>query len=183
MDFANFQNALKQLGSEIVRKARLNLGVVRQRKGYRSTWKKKGKKWTPTSTKIVRTKRNSIASGKLRDSIRYQLNDLNVGLYYESYGDFVQSGRKGKSKMAPPLAMKSFVRMARIKPRDMETGRFKKATESNKNSTAFLINRSMSWYGVPAYPFMNRAIEDAYQQELSNLLEAFKKDLADGIDN
>ena len=57
MDFANFEKALKDLGSEIVRKARLNLGVVRQRKGYRSTWKKSGKKWTPTSTKIVRAKR------------------------------------------------------------------------------------------------------------------------------
>jgi hypothetical protein len=183
MDFANFEKAVKRLGSEIVRRARLNLGVVRQRQGYRSTWKKSGKKWTPTSTKIVRSKRNSIASGKLRDSIRYQMSGLNVGLYYEKYGDYVQSGRKGKSKMAPPIAMRSYTKMKRLKPRDMKTGKFIKATESNMNSMAFMINRSMSYYGVPAYPFMDKAIEESYEKELQNLLEAFKKDLADGIDN
>ncbi len=184
MGYANVEKAVRFLGSEIVRRARLNLGVVRKRTGYRSTWKKSGKKWTPTSTKKVTSKRNSVATGKLQKSIRYELTPtLGLKLYYEKYGDYVQSGRKGKSKGAPVGAIAKWSKMKRLKPRDMATGKFIAKSKGSVSSMNFMVNRSMAYYGVPAYPFMDKAIEESYDKELDNIYEAFKKDVADGLDN
>lgn len=87
-DFANYKKALAKFRDEVVRRAKLNLGVTRRRIRRRSTWKKTSSGWKPTSTRIIYKKGRSVASGKLQSSIRGVVNaKMNVEIYYEKYGE------------------------------------------------------------------------------------------------
>ena len=184
-DFANYRKAVEKFKNEVVRRAKLNLGVTRRRISRRSTWKKTGSRWIPTSTKIKYKKGRSVASGKLQSSIRGKVNrKLNVEIYYESYGDFVQQGRRPKgNKMAPPKKIYQWTKMKRMRIQDIEKGGFKKESESARKGMAFAINRSINYFGIEPYPFLDMAVEETMKKEMKNLTEAWKKDMIDGINN
>ena len=180
MDFANTKKALATIGTEIVRNMRLNLGAVRKRKSYRSTWK--GNK--PTSTKIKYRKSNSIASGKLWKSIKSRVTkNMTIEISQLSYGTYIEKGRRGKAKIPPSKEIARWTKMKKIPVRDLETGKFKKTSKIAKSGQSFVIARSIAWYGIEAYPYQAMAVKKVIEKERGNLITALKKDIQDGIND
>lgn len=180
---SHLQKALEEFGSEFVRYMKLNLGATRNRISRRSTWKKNGKKWRATSTKIKRRKGNSVATGKLQGSIRHKVEGTKVQIFMESYGDNVEYGRPPNSKMAPPSNIYKWTQAKKIKLRNLKTGKFEPETKTGRKSMSFQMNRSIAYYGIEPFPFRAQAFTRAYKEHKDAIVEAFKKDIEDGFDN
>lgn len=179
----NLTKALNEFGSEAVRYMKLNLGVTRRRISRRSKWKKNGKKWRATSTKIKYRKGRSVATGKLQSSVKHKVVGTKVQISMESYGDNVEYGRAPNSKMAPPSSIYKWTQAKKIQLRDLKTGKFEKEDHKKRKAMAFQMNRSIAYFGIEPYPFRSMAITRALDEHRGKIAEAMIKDIQDGIND
>lgn len=109
---------------------------------------------------------NKIASGSLRDSIKGIPGDNEIGIEMNSYGRFVQSGRKYGKKGVPIDAL-----IAWIKERGL-TGKDKKGKRMSTRSFAFAIQRNIKKFGIPTQPgWLDLAVENIYNnKEIESLI-------------
>jgi hypothetical protein len=131
------------------------------------------KKWAQqvvTNAKSILLKNRKIASGRLVNSIRYNVNSQGkISFLYDQDGKWVSQGRKPNSRFPPPAPIARWIKEKGIKGRDQKTGRF-----ISDRSLTFLISRAIARDGIKPLPFMKMAI----QQSIKQLGKTLKTSLA-----
>ncbi|MFZ9242204.1 MAG: hypothetical protein ACO239_05865 [Sediminibacterium sp.] len=148
---------------------KINLGAKVKRKTYRANWTN-GK---PKNVRIKSITANHSASGQLVNSIKVvTLPNGLYGVQMNDYGIYVNNGRQ-PGKGIPVEQMDKWISQKRLRPRDTKTGEFLKNTKNNRKAMAFCMNRKIKYFGIEAYPFIDRSVEtavDKYQDKLSKAL-------------
>jgi hypothetical protein len=122
-----------------------------------------------TNAKSILIQNRKVASGRLVNSIRYNVNAQGkISFLYDIDGKWVTQGRKRGSRFPPPAPISKWIKEKGIQGRD-KRGRF----ISNKSLT-FLISRAIARDGIKPLPFMKMAI----QQSIKQLGKALKTSLA-----
>ena len=156
------QEILKKFADNVTRLSKINIGASRNVNGKR---------------RVIDN------TGKLRASLSYLLdvspNSFSLAFLMEEYGEWVDKGRK-PGKGAPPEVIQKWVRQKPIRPRD-KNGSYKKATDANLNSLAYLINRKIKEKGIEPTNFFTDPFESEYKKLPNNLIDAFALDLEDFI--
>lgn len=179
--------ALFPFAEEWVRRIRLNLGVVRKRKGYRNTWKKSGSAWILTGSKVRFFRSNSVASGNLQRGVKAKVAKGKIQIIEPFYGEYVEKGR-GKNGRRPPSTAfnyydEGYTKTKRIAARDLQSGRILSNTPAARNSQAFLMARSIGVHGIEPYPYKAKAFQETLAKHKSKLVEALEKDFLDGLND
>ena len=182
MDYPNFLDALVKFKDEVVRLSKLELGTFRKKPRRRSTWKKTGKGWKPTSTKVKYKPGNYVASGKLQSSISGKASvdkDGNAQILFqeESYGAFVRAGRKPKGKFPPPNRIQEWAKVKRLPLRDLKTNEFTKSTPSKLKGRAFVIARSIAHFGIEPFDYAGKAYVAGFKKHEQKLRDALIRDI------
>jgi hypothetical protein len=176
MEFAKLQQALKKFGERAVQLAQLELGTYKPRPSRKTKWN--GMK--PISSKVTMKKRRAVASGRLKDSIDYEIvKNEQVNFTMLDYGIYVEEGRQ-RGKGVPPAELQKWIKNKKLKPRNSK-GSFVKVTPSRLKGMAFTINRSIKAFGIEPNPFMKPSIERSYKENKSDILSAMRGDIDDGI--
>jgi hypothetical protein len=109
--------------------------------------------------------RNSIASGKLFNSVNYRIDisDIDIKLYFtaEDYWINIENGSKYTNKLPPISAIRNWMVNRNISGKNLE----------------WKIQRSIFKNGIKAKPYLKdvkNIIKDKYKNEIE---EAFKKDM------
>lgn len=124
-----------------------------------------------------------IDTGKLRDSIRYEIKeDLDTGefngvIIMEDYYEFVDRGRR--PGYDGPLESRVF-RRALDEWTQRRIGRFPGMTFSQ---TAYLVRRSVLMKGIGGTNFINNAIDNILNDMINKGEEEFAKQFEDFVDN
>ena len=122
-----------------------------------------------TNAKSILIQNKKVASGKLVNSIRYNVNSQGkISFLYAPEGKWVTQGRRKGAKFPPPAPISRWIKEKGIQGRD-KRGRF----ISNKSLT-FLISRGIARDGIAPLPFMKTAI----QQSIKQLGKSLKTSLA-----
>lgn len=109
---------------------------------------------------------NKIASGNLRNSIKAIPEEGAIGIEMNSYGKFVQSGRKTNKKGVPVDALILWIQQRHL------TGKTKDGKRMTTRQFAFAIQRNIKKFGIPSKPgWYDVAVEKIYNnKEIENLL-------------
>ena len=122
---------------------------------------------------------DSVASGKLLNSIRYIFNKNNtsfeISMEMAEYWKYVEDGRKS-GKFPPISAIREWVKVKPVIPRPYNG---KLPTE---NQLAFLISRSISKKGIRPRPIFDDSLDDAMRDFENGLEDAFTKDVENEMD-
>lgn len=190
VSFDNTLKALDKFGSELKRRAKLNLAVRRKRKFVRSKWKD----GRPTDSTIRSSYKAGKGKSELFKSIRYEVkrksDSYNINLLSLPHWKYVEYGKKPFKERASvsPSGGPSTSTIAKwsarknIQPRDLATNRFAKKTPENIATMNFLIARSIRWFGIEPLPFLQEAIDETLPVELPKLEKAISKDIANNIE-
>ena len=125
---------------------------------------------------------DKVASGKLKNSIKVQVNEsqeqTTIQVMAEDYFQWVQSGRKPGAKGVPIESIEQWIRDRKLKGRDKK-GKFIK----NRNF-AFAIQKNIKKFGIRPSNFLDVAVDklqdnqeileiigDATFEELLNTIE------------
>ena len=141
--FAETYLALRQMGINIVNKAKKNL---KEKRRHRAA---SGRTYTSkidNSGKLSRSLKSSIIK---RGTLEIQMDD---------YGQYVDKGRK-PGKYAPVRAIQEWVKSKPINPRDAK-GRFMKRTPAAMKSLAFLLNHSIYEHGITETNFFSNPLDE-----------------------
>ena len=123
-----------------------------------------------TNAKSILIQNRKVASGRLVNSIRYNVNSQGkISFLYASEGKWVTQGRRKGAKFPPPAPILKWIKEKGIRGRDQKTGRF-----ISDKSLTFLISRGIARNGIAPLPFMKTAI----QQSIKQLGKALKTSLA-----
>lgn len=158
----NTEDVLNQLGSDIVRLAKINLGA----------------------TRVVDGRRRRIDnSGTLRNSLSYNVVMLPTGGYrveiqMADYGINVDQGRK-PGKGIPIAELKAWIKSKPIRLRDLKTGRFLPTTDRGINTLSFLINRKIREKGIAPTNFISQPLEKSLVNLDDRLQRALISDFAE----
>jgi len=113
-----------------------------------------------------------VATGELSKSLSYKIAQGRVLKFTSAkQGYWVEYGRKPSAKFPPLEAMRQWVRVKRIKPRD-KNGRFIRMTEANLNSIAYLAARKVKEKGYKGIRFYNTAIQRELAKPNNDLQDA-----------
>ena len=179
--------ALYPFAEEWVRRIRLNLGVVRKRKGYRNTWKKSGSGWILTGYKLRFFRSNSVASGNLQRGVKAKISKGKISIIEPFYGEYLERGRPKNGRRPPSTAFNfydgGYTKTKRIPARDLQSGRILSNTQSVRNSQAFLMARSIGVHGIEPYPYKARAFQETFANHKSKLVKALEEDFLDGLND
>lgn len=153
--------ALKKWSDEVVSTAMRNIGAYRTVNGK---------------------KRRIDSSGKLRNSLRYELGISAERMYIHfysttDYGIFVEEGRR-RGKMPPTEPIEQWISKKPLKLRDKKTGRLMTMSERNKKRVAFGIAVNIMKYGIKPTYFFRSAIE----ARLDDMNEAMRTFFLEQID-
>jgi hypothetical protein len=154
------------------------LEIKRPRTSIRAKWKKVGGGWQVVSATKKTFRGNYVASGQLVASIQPDPNGLNMGISMNKTADYVQRGRK-PGKGSPLDSMRSWVKMKRIQPRDLSTGKFK--SKANEESMRFMMNRKIKYFGIQPFPFVSQARQQILPSFNKALTQAMKQDIKKGL--
>lgn len=186
---------MENFADRVLKLSRINLGRIYQ--GTRPNGK--------------RYKKRIDNSGKLKRSLDYDLKMRGedgrfiagtIIFKMAGYGRFVDQGQKGtkstyrKSRKSPyrrkqgygydkanpdrsPLNKWIRSKMKRIQ--DLENGGFKKMTQSNINSLAFLISRKIKHHGIEATHFFSDPLEAESKKLADVLSESIGTDYANAV--
>jgi len=172
---------------EWARRIRLNLGVVRKRKGYRNTWKKNGTSWILTGSKVRFFKSNSVASGNLQKSVKAKVSKGTISIVEKAYGEYVEKGRMPNGKRPPSQALDYFAngytKMKRILARDLKTGQVLPNSKSTRSSQAFLMARSIGVHGIEPYPYKAKAFQETWSKRKPEFTKALIKHFKNGLND
>ncbi len=160
--------ALADFADNVVRLAKINIGKTYTAKNAR------GKSY----------KKRIDSTGKLRNSITSELKTRTEDGRFSKgfiifkmleYGLNVDKGRRA-GKGVPPQVLIDWIKKKPLRIRDLETGSFVKQTESRVKGLAYVINRKIKKYGIPATNFFTDAYESQEQKFMAEMQEAIAKD-------
>ena len=144
-----------------------------------------GKTYTATNARGKKYKKRIDNSGNLRNSIKAkvkQRNDengrfekANIVWSMLDYGINVDKGRRA-GKGVPPQVLIDWIKKKPLRVRDLKTGRILKQTESRVKGLAFIINRKIKKYGIPATNFFTNAFESQEEKYYNEMQEAIAAD-------
>jgi hypothetical protein len=174
--FKNSEAVVAEYSNKWAVAARMMLEVKRPRTSIRAKWKKVGEGWTPISVTKKTFRGNYVASGQLVNSIQPNPNGMTLGITMNKTADYVQNGRK-PGKGIPINSMRNWVKMKRIQPRDLSTGKFK--SKATAEGMRFAMNRKIKHFGIEPFPFVtmarteilpsfNKALTKAMAQDIKN---------------
>jgi len=165
--------ALADFADNVVRLAKINIGKTYTAKNAR------GKSY----------KKRIDNSGKLRNSITSELKTRTEDGRFSKgfiifkmleYGLNVDKGRRA-GKGVPPQVLIDWIKKKPLRIRDLETGSFVKQTESRVKGLAYVINRKIKKFGIPATNFFTDAYESQEQKFIPKMHEAIAQDNAQYI--
>lgn len=175
----NTERVLRQFAERVIKAARLNLGATR----------------TITYNDGKKKRRRQVSSGKLKDSLDYDITTgvhLLMSFTMEDYGKYIDEGVSGTKykvpngsrfgfdgKQPPKGSIRTWMAQKKVKARDLKTNSFVKQTEANLNSAAFLISRSIKQRGIPKSEFFQAPFALEYSKLPQEVLEALNNDLDD----
>jgi hypothetical protein len=123
------------------------------------------------NAKSILLRANKNASGRLYNSIRYNVNSQGkIVFQYAPEGKWVQQGRlKHPGRGVNPkgkfvASLKDWIKEKGLKGRDQKTGRY-----ISNQSLAYLIARGINKKGIKPLPFMKMAIKASIKQLPKNL--------------
>lgn len=160
--------ALADFADNVVRLAKINIGKTYTAKNAR------GKSY----------KKRIDNSGNLRNSITSELKTRTEDGRFSKgfiifkmleYGLNVDKGRRA-GKGVPPQVLIDWIKKKPLRIRDLETGSFVKQTESRVKGLAYVINRKIKKYGIPATNFFTDAYESQEDKFMAEMQEAIAKD-------
>lgn len=165
--------ALADFADNVVRLAKINIG----------------KTYTAKNSRGKSYKKRIDNSGKLRNSITSELKTRTEDGRFSKgfiifkmleYGLNVDKGRRA-GKGVPPQVLIDWIKKKPLRIRDLETGSFVKQTESRVKGLAYVINRKIKKYGIPATNFFTDAYESQEDKFIAEMQEAIAKDNAQYI--
>jgi hypothetical protein len=159
---------------------RTMLEVKRPRTSIRAKWKKVGGGWQVISATKKTFRGNYVSSGQLVSSIKGSPNGLDLGITMNQTGQYVQSGRK-PGKGIPLDAMRNWVKMKGIQPRDMSTGKYK--SKSNIDTMMYMMNRKIKYFGIEPFPFVTQARQQILPSFNKAFTQAMQQDIKKGLFN
>jgi len=160
--------ALADFADNVVRLAKINIG----------------KTYTAKNSRGKSYKKRIDNSGKLRNSITSELKTRTEDGRFSKgfiifkmleYGLNVDKGRRA-GKGVPPQALIDWIKKKPLRIRDLETGSFVKQTESRVKGLAYVINRKIKKYGIPATNFFTDAYESQEDKFMAEMQEAIAQD-------
>lgn len=159
------QKLIDAFAESVIERARRNLKVTRTRTGYR---KENG------SIRTYKYKSNAYASGKLYDSLSYNIVKKSGGIQVKFYGkgtqkyaDVMEEGRRPNSTPPPIAPIEAWIKLKNIKSRS-RAGKFVKR-QSDK-SLAIAISKKIGEFGIEGIHYWRDAI-DAELEVLDGELE------------
>lgn len=167
--------ALADFADNVVRLAKINVG----------------KTYTAKNSRGKSYKKRIDNSGKLRNSITSELKTTTKDGRFSKgfiifkmleYGLNVDKGRRA-GKGVPPQVLIDWIKKKPLRIRDLETGSFVKQTESRVKGLAYVINRKINKYGIPATNFFTDAYESQEEKLFSQLQEAIAQDNIEYIES
>lgn len=165
--------ALADFADNVVRLAKINIG----------------KTYTAKNSRGKSYKKRIDNSGKLRNSITSELKTRTEDGRFSKgyiifkmleYGLNVDKGRRA-GKGVPPQVLIDWIKKKPLRIRDLETGSFVKQTESRVKGLAYVINRKIKKYGIPATNFFTDAYESQETKFIAEMQEAIAQDNAQYI--
>ena len=173
----NTELALRNFAERVIKAAKLNLGATR----------------TITYNDGKKKRRRMVSSGKLQESIQYDLLTgvhLLMSFKMEDYGKYLDEGVDGKkhkvkggtrfgySEKGPPTGyIRQWMDTRNIRVRDLKTNSFAKQTESNKKAAAFLISRAIKNRGIPKTEFFQAPFRMEFEKLPPEVLKAVSMDV------
>ena len=160
--------ALADFADNVVRLAKINIG----------------KTYTAKNSRGKSYKKRIDSSGKLRNSITSELKTRTEDGRFSKgyiifkmleYGLNVDKGRRA-GKGVPPQVLIDWIKKKPLRIRDLETGSFVKQTESRVKGLAYVINRKIKKYGIPATNFFTDAYESQEDKFMAEMQEAIAQD-------
>ena len=148
-----------------------------------------GKTYTAKNSRGKSYKKRIDNSGKLRNSITSELKTRTEDGRFSKgyiifkmleYGLNVDKGRRA-GKGVPPQVLIDWIKKKPLRIRDLETGSFVKQTESRVKGLAYVINRKIKKYGIPATNFFTDAYESQEDKFMAEMQEAIAQDNAQYI--
>ena len=148
-----------------------------------------GKTYTAKNSKGKSYKKRIDNSGNLRNSITSELKTTTKDGRFSKgfiifkmleYGFNVDKGRRA-GKGVPPQVLIDWIKKKPLRIRDLKTGSFVKQTESRVKGLAYVINRKIKKYGIPATNFFTDAYDSQEEKLFSQLQEAIAQDNIDYI--
>jgi hypothetical protein len=126
------------------------------------------KKWAQqvvTNAKSILLRNKKIATGKLYNSIRYNVSkDGDISFEYAPEGKWVTQGRRKNNRFPPPAPISRWIKAKGIRGRDPKTGEFIK-----DKALVFLLQRAIARDGIKPLPFMQMAIDKSMKQLMADL--------------
>ena len=176
----NRDKVLADFADNVVRLAKINVG----------------KTYTAKNSRGKSYKKRIDASGNLRKSISSELKTKTKDGRFSKgfiifkmleYGINVDKGRKA-GKGVPPQVLVNWIKKKPLRLRDLKTGKFKSfKTDKQKlnaiNGLAYVINRKIKKFGIPATNFFTDAYESQEEKLFSQLQEAIAQDNIDYIES
>ena len=150
-----------------------------------------GKTYTAKNSKGKSYKKRIDNSGNLRNSITSELKTKTKDGRFSKgfiifkmleYGFNVDKGRRA-GKGVPPQVLIDWIKKKPLRIRDLKTGSFVKQTESRVKGLAYVINRKIKKYGIPATNFFTDAYDSQEEKLFSQLQEAIAQDNIDYIES
>lgn len=150
-----------------------------------------GKTYTAKNSKGKSYKKRIDNSGNLRNSITSELKTTTKDGRFSKgfiifkmleYGFNVDKGRRA-GKGVPPQVLIDWIKKKPLRIRDLKTGSFVKQTESRVKGLAYVINRKIKKYGIPATNFFTDAYDSQEEKLFSQLQEAIAQDNIDYIES
>ena len=148
-----------------------------------------GKTYTAKNSRGKSYKKRIDNSGNLRNSITSELKTTTKDGRFSKgfiifkmleYGFNVDKGRRA-GKGVPPQVLIDWIKKKPLRIRDLKTGSFVKQTESRVKGLAYVINRKIKKYGIPATNFFTDAYDSQEEKLFSQLQEAIAQDNIDYI--
>jgi len=157
-------NVLDSFAAAVIERAQRNLGATRTVNGK---------------------KRRSVATGNLKNSLSY-VKSITRSLAFvnftatgsaRNYANVVEYGRRKGARQPPVDAIKKWIKAKPVRLQK-KGGGFIPMTESNVNSAAFLIARSIAKKGTPETRFYRDAVEAELEERGPEFLQALEKEIA-----
>lgn len=137
------------------------------------------------ATRVVNgKKRRAVASGNLKESLsfvrsstkNFEFINFTATGDARKYANVVEYGRKKGAKQPPRDAIAKWIKQKPVRLQK-KGGGFIPMTESNINSAAFLIARSIAKKGIPELRYYRDAVEAELEERGPAFLTALEKEL------
>lgn len=140
-----------------------------------------------------KSNRRKQNTGKLAAGLGYQIKSQPNKLVTsftsaEAYGSVVEEGRRAGATPPPIGAIEQWIRQRKIKPRKtfinsngQKVSQFVAKTPESIRSAAIAMSRSIGKRGIPAVPFMSRAMQREFEDLPQEIGEAIVEDIENAI--